>query len=98
MTKNEIILDIYLQPNAKKSALSGEHGGLIKIKVNSPPVDGKANEELILFLSKFLKIPKSFIKIISGETSRIKKISIVSTFDKADMINKLKQPARKKVK
>ena len=89
MSKKEIILDIYLQPGAKKSELSGVHDGHIKIKVNSPPIDGKANEALILFLSKILKIPKSFIKIISGDKSRIKKISIISMMDETTIINKL---------
>ncbi|OGT38672.1 MAG: YggU family protein [Gammaproteobacteria bacterium RIFCSPHIGHO2_12_FULL_38_14] len=89
MAKNEIILNIYLQPGAKKSELSGMHNGYVKIKVNSPPVDGKANAALILFLSKFLKIPKSSIKIISGEKSKIKKLSISGLVDEYAIKNKL---------
>ena len=89
MSKNGIILSIYLQPGAKKSEVSGIHDGHIKIKVNSPPVDGKANEALILFLSEFLNIPKSMIKIISGEKSRIKKISIMTSMNENKIKNKL---------
>lgn len=77
----QTILTIYLQPGAKKSEVAGFHNGNIKIKVNSPPVDGKANEALILFLSDLLNIPKSSIEIISGKKSRIKKLKIVGISD-----------------
>lgn len=89
MSKNEIILSIYLQPGSKKSDVSCVHDGHIKIKVNSPPVDGKANDALILFLSEFLNIPKSTIKIISGKKSRIKKISIATSTNGSEIKNKL---------
>lgn len=89
MTKHNCILTIYLQPSAKKSEIVGLHDGHIKIKVNSPPIDGKANEALILFLSEFLNIPKSTIKIISGEKSRIKKISIIGSMRESEINNKL---------
>lgn len=89
MSKDKAILGIYLQPGAKKTEVSGVHDNHIKIKVNSPPVDGKANEALILFLSEFLDIPKSKIKIVSGEKSRIKKISIETLINKTEIENKL---------
>lgn len=89
MSKKEIILSIYLQPGSKKSEVSGMHDGHIKIKVNSPPVDGKANDALILFLSDFLNIPKSTIKIISGEKSKIKKILIATSTNENEIKNKL---------
>lgn len=87
--KSEFVFTIYLQPGAKKSGVIGTHDGHIKIKVNSPPVDGKANEALILFLSNFLNIPKSNIKILSGEKSRIKKLSINEFTDLKEIKNKL---------
>lgn len=74
-------LTVYLQPGAKKSAVAGWHNGNIKIKVNSPPIDGKANEALIHFLSDFLSVPKSSIEIISGQKSRIKKLTIIGITD-----------------
>ena len=89
MTKHETILTIYLQPGAKKPEITGIHDGHIKIKVNSPPVDGKANNALILFLSEFLHIPKSDIKIIAGEKSRIKKLLISGSMDENTIKNKL---------
>lgn len=75
--KNEIILTIYLQPGAKQSEVCGTHDGNIKIKVNSPPIDGKANAALIRFLANYLDIPKSSIKLVSGQKSRIKKLKLI---------------------
>ncbi|EKD69854.1 MAG: hypothetical protein ACD_46C00713G0005 [uncultured bacterium] len=74
--KKEFFLTIYLQPGSKKSEICGMHDGHIKIKLNAPPVDGKANAALILFLSNLIGIPKSSIELISGQKSRIKRIKI----------------------
>ena len=79
--KTEFILTVYLQPGAKKSEIVGLHDGNIKIKVKAPPVDGKSNAALIDFLSKFFETPKSSIKIISGDKSRLKKVLIVNLSD-----------------
>jgi uncharacterized protein (TIGR00251 family) len=49
----------------------------VKIRLKAPPVEGKANEELINFLSKILDIPKSNFEIVGGKTGRDKLISIL---------------------
>lgn len=69
-------LKIYLQPGAKKSEIVGQHGDCIKIKVQSPPVDGKANEARIDFIADMAGISKSSISIMSGLKSRYKTICI----------------------
>ncbi|MDP1574093.1 MAG: DUF167 domain-containing protein [Coxiellaceae bacterium] len=79
--KTEFILTVYLQPDAKKSEIVGLHDGNIKIKVKSPPVDGKANAALINFISEFFDAPKSSITIISGDKSRLKKVAIANLSD-----------------
>ena len=71
-----MIVSLYIQPNASKTEIVGEHNGALKIKVKAPPVDGKANEEVIRFLSKKLDIPKSKIQLVSGQTSRHKRFLI----------------------
>lgn len=80
-----ITFKVYVQPGAKKSEVAGQHGDTVKIRINTPPVDGKANDALILFLSKILGVRKSAIKIERGDKSRIKQISI-SCDDPADRI------------
>lgn len=49
----------------------------VKIRLKAPPVEGKANEELIDFLSKVLDIPKSNFEIVGGKTGRDKLVSIL---------------------
>ncbi len=67
--------EITIAPKSSKSRISiiGEN---IKIYLNSPPADGKANTELIKLLSKELHLAKSQIKIVKGDKSRKKKIAI----------------------
>ena len=68
--------NVRIIPRSSRNEIAGREGDLYRIKVTSPPVDGKANKALIIFLSKMLKIPKSDIEIISGEKSRIKRIRV----------------------
>ena len=64
-------------PRSSKAEIVGEYDGSLKIKLNSPPVDGAANEELVRFLSKLLDTPRSNIEIISGQTARTKRVRII---------------------
>lgn len=77
-----------VQPGASKSSISGYYGDSLKVCLHAPPVDGKANEELIKFLSKTLDLSKSAISIISGETNRSKLIKC--RISKAVFLSKIK--------
>jgi uncharacterized protein (TIGR00251 family) len=70
------ILSLYIQPKASRNQSLGIYNNAFKLKIKAPPVEGAANRECIKFLSKQLKIPKSSISIISGETGRNKKLAI----------------------
>ena len=72
LKESGVVINIHAQPGAKRTAVVGLYG----IAVACPPVDGKANAALIDFLKRFLKVPKSQIEIISGESSREKRIFI----------------------
>ncbi len=67
---------IKLVPRSSKSRIMGMDGEFYKVKVNSPPVDGEANKELISLISKRLRIPKGSIEIIAGRTSRMKVLRV----------------------
>jgi uncharacterized protein (TIGR00251 family) len=73
---NDVTLLVHVQPNAKRSEVAGMHGGRLKIRLAAPPADGKANAELIGFLSKYAGVPKRDIEIVRGETSRQKTVVI----------------------
>ena len=66
-------LTIHVQPRASRMGLCGIHGDSLKVAITAPPVDGKANREIIAFLAAFLKISKKEISIISGTQSRKKR-------------------------
>jgi len=68
-------LNIRVIPNAKQNKLV-EEAGRIKIYLNSPPVEGKANKALVEFLAEHYNTKRSRIKIISGEKSRNKIVEI----------------------
>lgn len=69
-----IILNILLQPRSSKNMIAGPHGDTLKIKLTAPPVDNAANKMCIRYLSKWVNMPKSAIEIISGHTSRTKRV------------------------
>lgn len=69
-------LSVKVKPNAKQQKVeTGDQGELI-IRLQSPPVDGKANTELIKLLAKTYGVKKSQIRIKSGLTSKIKQVEI----------------------
>ena len=75
-TKNGIVLTLRLVPRSSKNEICGEHGDALKIKLQAPPVEGKANKALIEFLADTLDISRSQISILSGETGRNKRVMI----------------------
>jgi len=75
---DDLIIRIYVQPKASKNEFCAVHGDAIKIRVTAAPVDGKANQQLIQFLSKSFKVPKSQVELLNGESSRQKRFCIHS--------------------
>ncbi len=69
-------ISIKVQPNAGRNEVVGLANGVWKIKIGAPPDKGKANKELIEFLSEVLGLRKDSILIIKGETSHNKIIGI----------------------
>jgi uncharacterized protein len=90
MTMNsKSILNITVSPKSSKKRISIDENNFMKVYLTSPPVDGKANEELIALFSKSLKVPKSDIEIISGEKSKKKRLMILGLTIE-EIISKLK--------
>ena len=75
-TATGISITLRAQPGAKKTAITGMYGegagAQLKVAVQAPPVEGRANEALVAFLAKTFDIPKSAVEILSGELSRSK--------------------------
>ena len=67
---------VKVKPNSKQQKIEELADGSLTVHLKSPPVDGKANEELIKVLAKKFDVSKSSITIKSGTTSRQKLIEI----------------------
>ena len=74
LTHEGVRLSIHVQPRARQSALVGLHGDAVKIALNVPPVEGRANEALRRFLADLFHLPFSHIAITSGLSSRHKTV------------------------
>lgn len=69
-------LQVRVQPGASKNEVVGFEGDVLRIKLTAPPVEGKANKALIAFLAEALRINKSGIDIVSGQSARFKLLEI----------------------
>ena len=67
---------VRVQTRASRSEVVGVHGDALKVRIDAPPVDGAANEALVTFFSTIFAVPRRAIRILAGETSRMKVIEI----------------------
>ena len=70
------MLRVRVHPSARRNEVTGFTDGVLQVRVSAPPIKGKANRELIAFLSEILRVSKSSLRIIKGQTSRNKVIAI----------------------
>ena len=71
-----VIFAVRVQPRASKDEIAGEIAGAIKIRLQAPALEGRANDALIEFLAQLLKTPKGAVRILTGERSRVKRLEI----------------------
>ena len=71
-----VLLNLRVVPRASRSEIVGEHDGVLRVRISSPPVDGAANAEVVRLLAKTLGLSRSDIAIVSGQTSRTKQLQI----------------------
>jgi uncharacterized protein (TIGR00251 family) len=83
-----IVVPLQVQPGGRKNEIRGEQAGALKISVTAKPENGKANEAVIELLAKALRLRKSQIHLLSGETSRQKRV-LLAELSAADFQSKL---------
>jgi len=76
MQESGTTLKVHVQPRASRDEIVGLLGGALKVRVTSPPVEGRANIALKRFIARQLGIPCSRIEIIAGQNSREKLLRI----------------------
>jgi uncharacterized protein (TIGR00251 family) len=74
---------VHVQPRASRSELVGVHGSALKIRLSAPPVDGAANEALVIFLAALFAVPRRAVRILAGESSRSKIVEIEGVTERA---------------
>jgi uncharacterized protein (TIGR00251 family) len=72
----EVLFLVRVQPRASRDAIEGEHAGALKVRLTAPPVDDRANEALVRLLAERLNVPRSAVRIVSGEKSRTKRVAV----------------------
>ncbi|HEX7593801.1 MAG TPA: DUF167 domain-containing protein [Anaerolineae bacterium] len=76
MTDNSATFAVKVVPRASKNQIVGMEGDAIKIRLNAPPVEGKANEALVKFLAETLGVSRAQIEIVRGHASRRKVVRV----------------------
>jgi uncharacterized protein (TIGR00251 family) len=71
-----VILRVRVQPRASKDEIAGVMDGALKVRLQAPALEDRANEALCEYLAQLLKRPKSAVRILSGDRSRIKRVEI----------------------
>lgn len=85
---NETKLSLKVYPNAPRNEVIGFAEGVLRVRVAAAPVKGKANQELLAFLSRILGISRDDLTITRGHTSRNKTVAVASLSQK-EILEKL---------
>jgi uncharacterized protein len=72
-------ITVKVHPRARRTAITGRLGEAYKLDLAAPPVDGKANEECIEFLAKLACVPRGQVRIVTGQTGRMKVVEVAGT-------------------
>jgi hypothetical protein len=74
--RGSVSLAVRVQPRASKNEVAGVMHGALKIRLQAPAVEDRANHALCAFLAELLKRPRSAVRLLSGERSRSKHVEI----------------------
>jgi uncharacterized protein len=74
----DLILRLYVQPNASKECFAGEHGPQLRIKLQTPALEGQANKSLCQFLAQQFGVQKRQVILERGERGRYKRVRILA--------------------
>lgn len=74
--QGKVLLSLWVKPRASKDRIGGVRGGALEVSVTAPPNDGKANAAVCALLAKRLDLGRSFVRLVSGASSRQKRVEI----------------------
>jgi len=79
-------LRLAVQPGASRTEQMGVHDDCLKLRVAAPPVDGRANDEVVRWLARHLGVPRAQLRIVAGESSRRKSVAIEAAIEAASIV------------
>ena len=80
-----IVLTLHVQPGAARTEVSGTHGDALMVRLAAPPVDGKANAELLRFLAEAFGVPRRNVTLLRGELARAKVVRVACPASRPDV-------------
>jgi uncharacterized protein len=80
---NTVRVSVHVQPRATRSEIVGLHGAALKVRLQAPPVDGAANEALVVLLADRLGVARRAVKVVAGASSRAKMVEVEGTTEDA---------------
>lgn len=86
-------IDLSVIPNARRTELVGLHDGALRLRLQAPPVDGKANEAVLRWLAERLQLPRQRLELLRGHSHRRKTVLVAYEGDAAALIEQLQPPA-----
>jgi uncharacterized protein len=75
-TEKGIVFRILVQPRASRRGIAGVQDGMLRVRITSPPVEGRGNEEVIRLLADALKVGRDRVTILSGQKGRRKTVAV----------------------
>jgi uncharacterized protein (TIGR00251 family) len=79
-----VVLTLHVQPGARQTEIAGRHGDALKIRLAAPPIEGRANAELLRFLARVFEVPLRNVELVRGESARQKVVRIESPAARPD--------------
>jgi uncharacterized protein len=80
---NSVRVSVHVQPRASRNEIVGVHGTALKVRLQAPPVDGAANDALVALFAERLGVPRRWVRVVTGATSRGKIVEIEGTTEAA---------------
>jgi uncharacterized protein (TIGR00251 family) len=75
-TSDGCVITVKATPRASRTEVCGAEPGWLRVRLQAPPVDGKANAELVRLLAGALGVAKQAVEVVSGDTSRLKRVRL----------------------
>jgi len=85
----DLVLEVRVQPRASRSEFAGLHGDRVRVRLQAPPVDGRANVALVDFLAAAFDVPRARVSIEHGLNGHDKRVTIRNEGDLAPQIKAL---------